>query len=192
MSSYFQLRMSYIPNAICILRIILVIPIIDFLWDKQYENALGLIAIAGISDFLDGFLAKRNNWRSNLGAALDPAADKILLVSLFVTLYLMGLVPFWLMATVLLRDFMILFGLALYYYFIEKPSPNPSFISKLNTFLQIFFVLFVIAGQALTPSFDLLIQFTGSLVFLASILSGLDYWISWSIRAKKIITAKAS
>ena len=192
MSSYFQLRMSYIPNAICILRIILVIPIIDFLWDKQYENALGLIAIAGISDFLDGFLAKRNNWRSNLGAALDPAADKILLVSLFVTLYLMGLVPFWLMATVLLRDFMILFGLALYYYFIEKPSPNPSFISKLNTFLQIFFVLFVMAGQALTPSFDLLIQFTGSLVFLASILSGLDYWISWSIRAKKIITAKAS
>ena len=192
MSSYFQLRMSYIPSAICILRIILVIPIIDFLWDKQYENALGLIAIAGISDFLDGFLAKRNNWRSNLGAALDPAADKILLVSLFVTLYLMGLVPFWLMATVLLRDFMILFGLALYYYFIEKPSPNPSFISKLNTFLQIFFVLFVIAGQALTPSFDLLIQFTGSLVFLTSILSGLDYWISWSIRAKKIITAKAS
>ena len=59
MSSYFQLRMSYIPNAICILRIILVIPIIDFLWDKQYENALGLIAIAGISDFLDGFLAKK-------------------------------------------------------------------------------------------------------------------------------------
>ena len=123
MSSYFQLRMSYIPNAICILRIILVIPIIDFLWDKQYENALGLIAIAGISDFLDGFLAKRNNWRSKLGAALDPAADKILLVSVFVTLYFMDLIPFWLMATVLMRDFMILFGLALYYYFIENPIP---------------------------------------------------------------------
>ena len=92
MSSYFQLRMSYIPNAICILRIILVIPIIDFLWDKQYENALGLIAIAGISDFLDGFLAKKNNWRSKLGAALDPAADKILLVSLFLVLYLMDLI----------------------------------------------------------------------------------------------------
>ena len=107
MSSFFQPRMSYIPNAICILRIILVIPIIDFLWDKQYENALGLIAIAGISDFLDGFLAKRNNWRSNLGAALDPAADKILLVSVFVTLYFMDLIPFWLMATVLMRDFMI-------------------------------------------------------------------------------------
>ena len=191
MSSYFQLRMSYIPNAICILRIILVIPIIDFLWDKQYENALGLIAIAGISDFLDGFLAKRNDWRSKVGAALDPAADKILLVSLFVTLYLMDLIPFWLMATVLIRDFMILFGLALYYYFIEKPNPDPSFISKLNTFLQIFFVLFVIAGQILIPSFDLLIQFTGALVFLTSVLSGMDYWISWSIKAKQIITAEA-
>ena len=191
MSSFFQPRMSYIPNAICILRIILVIPIIDFLWDKQYENALGLIAIAGISDFLDGFLAKRNNWRSNLGAALDPAADKILLVSVFVTLYFMDLIPFWLMATVLMRDFMILFGLALYYYFIEKPNPNPSFISKLNTNLQIFFVLFVIAGQIFSSNFDLLIQFTGSLVFLTSILSGMDYWISWSIKAKQIISAKA-
>tara|TARA_B100000482_G_scaffold191459_1_gene176668 strand:- start:207 stop:758 length:552 start_codon:yes stop_codon:yes gene_type:complete len=183
--------MSYIPNAICILRIILVIPIIDFLWDKQYENALGLIAIAGISDFLDGFLAKRNNWRSKLGAALDPAADKILLVSVFVTLYFMDLIPFWLMATVLMRDFMILFGLALYYYFIEKPNPNPSFISKFNTNLQIFFVLFVIAGQIFSSNFDLLIQFTGALVFLTSILSGMDYWISWSIKAKQIITAKA-
>ena len=191
MSSFFQLRMSYIPNAICILRIILVIPIIDFLWDKQYENALGLIAIAGISDFLDGFLAKRNNWRSNLGAALDPAADKILLVSVFVTLYFMDLIPFWLMATVLMRDFMILFGLALYYYFIEKPNPNPSFISKLNTNLQIFFVLFVIAGQIFSSNIDLIIQFTGSLVFLTSILSGMDYWISWSIKAKQIISAKA-
>jgi len=191
MSSFFQPRMAYIPNAICILRIILVIPIIDFLWDKQYENALGLIAIAGISDFLDGFLAKRNNWRSNLGAALDPAADKILLVSVFVTLYFMDLIPFWLMATVLMRDFMILFGLALYYYFIEKPNPNPSFISKLNTNLQIFFVLFVIAGQIFSSNFDLLIQFTGSLIFLTSILSGMDYWISWSIKAKQIISVKA-
>ena len=192
MSSYFQLRMSYIPNAICILRIILVIPIIDFLWDKQYENALGLIAIAGISDFLDGFLAKKNNWRSKLGAALDPAADKILLVSLFVVLYLIDLIPFWLMATVLMRDIMILIGLSLYYYFIEKPRPDPTFISKLNTFLQIFFVLFVIAGQIFNPNLDLLVQFTGALVFLTSILSGLDYWISWSINVKKIITARTA
>ena len=192
MSSYFQWRMSYIPNAICILRIILVIPIIDFLWDKQYENALGLIAIAGISDFLDGFLAKKNNWRSKLGAALDPAADKILLVSLFVVLYLMDLIPFWLMATVLMRDIMILFGLSLYYYFIEKPRPAPTFISKLNTFLLIFFVLFVIAGQIFNPNLDLLVQFTGALVFLTSILSGLDYWISWSMNAKKIITARTA
>ena len=80
----------------------------------------------------------------------------------------------------------------LYYYFIEKPSPDPTFISKLNTFLQIFFVLFVIAGQIFNPNFDLLIQFTGALVFLTSILSGVDYWISWSIRAKQIITARAT
>ena len=121
----------------------------------------------------------------------DPAADKILLVSVFVTLYFMDLVPYWLMATVLLRDVMILFGLALYYYFIEKPSPDPTFISKLNTFLQIFFVLFVIAVRYLI---QILIfnPVHRALVFLTSILSGVDYWISWSIRAKQIITARAT
>ena len=110
-------------------------------------------------------------------------------MSLFVTLYFLEMIPFWLMATVLLRDIMILFGLGLYYYFIEKPNPDPTFISKLNTFFQIFFVLFVIAGQILSPMFGQLIQITGALVFFTSVISGMDYWITWSIRAKQIISA---
>ena len=106
-----RFKLSYIPNTICIVRMVIVIPIIIFLWNKQYLNALLLIAVAGLSDFLDGFLAKTYNWRTNIGAALDPAADKILLVSMFITLYLMGLIPYWLTAVVIIRDVMILFGL---------------------------------------------------------------------------------
>ena len=181
-------KLSYIPNAICILRMVIVIPIIIALWNKQHLNALVLIAIAGLSDFLDGFLAKTYNWRTNLGATLDPAADKILLVSLFVTLYLMGHIPYWLTAVVIIRDVMILFGLFLYNYFVERPKPEPSFISKLNTFIQIFFVLFVIASQIIIQPFEFLSILMGSIVFLTSVLSGLDYWITWSKKAKFILT----
>ena len=74
----------------------LIIPIVFLLWNQDYLLSLLLIAIAGLSDFLDGFLAKRNNWRSELGAMLDPTADKLLLVSLFITLYKMNLIPYWL------------------------------------------------------------------------------------------------
>ena len=181
-----------IPNLLSAFRMVAFLPVIILFSSEFYLSSFFLFAAAAWSDFLDGFLAKKNNWRSKLGAALDPAADKILLVSLFIVLYLIDLIPFWLMATVLMRDIMILFGLSLYYYFIEKPKPDPTFISKLNTLLQIFFVLFVIAGQIFNPNLDLLVQFTGALVFLTSILSGLDYWISWSINAKKIITARTA
>ena len=132
------------------------------------------------------FLAKKNNWRTELGAMLDPTADKLLLVSLFITLYKMNLIPYWLTVSVIMRDAMIIFGLSLYRYFIGKPKILPSQISKVNTFMQIIFVLLVIGGQI----FEILYISTvicGSIVFVTSILSGLDYWIRWSFEAKKII-----
>ncbi len=150
------MRVSNIPNLICLARIVLVIPIVRSLWQEQFLLSLLLIIIAGLSDILDGYLAKKNNWRSYLGAVLDPAADKILLVSLFLTLQSMGLIPLWLTLTVIARDLMIVFGLSLYRYFVGVPEPKPTRISKFNTTLQL-------------------------------ALSGLDYWIIWSIEAKKKI-----
>ena len=104
---------SNIPNLICLARIALVVPIVQFIVQTEYLLSLLLIAIAGLSDILDGYLAKRNDWRSKLGSLLDPAADKILLVSLFITLFRMELIPFWLTLIVILRDVMIIFGLGL-------------------------------------------------------------------------------
>ena len=178
---------SNIPNLICFARIALVIPIIRLLWQEQFLLSLLLILIAGLSDILDGYLAKKNNWRSYLGAVLDPAADKILLVSLFLTLQSMDLIPLWLTLTVILRDLMIVFGLSLYRYFVDVPQPNPTRISKFNTLLQLAFIILVILAQGIQFPFAILSMVCGSLVFVTSILSGLDYWIIWSIKAKKKI-----
>ena len=180
------MTLSFIPNFICIVRIMLIIPIVFLLWNQDYLLSLFLIAIAGLSDFLDGFLAKRNNWRSELGAMLDPTADKLLLVSVFITLYKMNLIPYWLTVSVIMRDAMIIFGLSLYRYFIGKPKLLPSQISKVNTFMQIIFVLLVIGGQIFEILYIPTVIF-GSIVFVTSILSGLDYWIRWSFEAKKRI-----
>ena len=183
-----KFKLSYIPNAICIFRIILVLPIVIYLINEKYIDSLILIALAGISDFLDGFLARKNNWRSELGATLDPIADKFLLITLFISLYIMQLIPYWLTAVVIMRDVMIAFGLFLYNYFVEKPKSRPTFISKLNTFLQIFFLLFVIASQIIMQPFQILALILGAIVFATSVLSCLDYWITWSIKAKNILT----
>ena len=181
------MRVSNIPNLICLARIVLVIPIVRSLWQEQFLFSLLLIIIAGLSDILDGYLAKKNNWRSYLGAVLDPAADKILLVSLFLTLQNMGLIPLWLTLTVIARDLMIVFGLSLYRYFVGVPEPKPTRISKFNTTLQLAFIIFVILAQGIQFPFEILAMVCGSLVFVTSILSGLDYWIIWSIEAKKKI-----
>ena len=181
------MRASNIPNLICLARIVLVIPIIRSLWQEQFLLSLLLIIIAGLSDILDGYLAKKNNWRSYLGAVLDPAADKILLVSLFLTLQSMDLIPLWLTLTVVIRDLMIVFGLSLYRYFVGVPQPKPTRISKINTTLQLVFIIFVILAQGVQFPFEILAMVCGSLVFVTSILSGLDYWIIWSIEARKKI-----
>ena len=181
------MRASSIPNLICLARIVLVIPIIRSLWQEQFMLSLLLIIIAGLSDILDGYLAKKNNWRSYLGSVLDPAADKILLVSLFLTLQSMDLIPLWLTLTVITRDLMIVFGLSLYRYFVGVPKPKPTRISKLNTTIQLVFIIFVILAQGVQFPFEILAMVCGSLVFVTSILSGLDYWIIWSIEARKKI-----
>ena len=104
------MRASEIPNIISILRILLVIPVIWLLLTDDFPSALWLFAIAGVSDALDGFLAKRYGWQSELGSLLDPLADKILLVSCYVVLGWLLLLPAWLVATVILRDVMIVVG----------------------------------------------------------------------------------
>ena len=116
----YGLRLSHIPNLICVFRIVLVWPIVVSLLDGRYLHSLLLIALAGFSDGLDGFLAKHFDWRSRLGGLLDPIADKLLLVSTFLTLTITGLVPVWLTAVVILRDVTIVSGGLAYHVLVAR------------------------------------------------------------------------
>jgi cardiolipin synthase len=178
-----QLRAAHIPNLICLARLALVWPIVAALLAGRYSTALVLIMVAGLSDGLDGFLAKRFDWRSRVGGLLDPLADKLLLVSAFVALSLTGLVPLWLTALVILRDLVIVTGGILFQVFIAPVQPEPSVASKLNTFAQLLFVVGVVAsrGFGLPPAWFLIA--CGAAVMVTSTVSGLDYVVRWSARA---------
>ncbi|PVV26990.1 MAG: CDP-alcohol phosphatidyltransferase [gamma proteobacterium symbiont of Ctena orbiculata] len=173
-----------IPNLISVLRILLTIPIVWLLFEHEFSYALILFAVAGFSDGLDGFLAKRLGWQSHLGGLLDPLADKALLMSSFLVLGGLGLIPVWLVMLVIFRDLTIMGG-ALYYNFsIEELDANPSRISKLNTLLQIVLVLLVVtdAGPLALPE-QLLSWLTWATGF-TTLVSGIAYVWVWTNKAR--------
>lgn len=179
------MTLSWIPNAICIIRIILIAPLVAALFSGNYVLALVLIVVAGISDGIDGFLAKNYGWRTRLGSLLDPAADKLLLVSTFVSLSLLDLVPAALTGIVILRDVVIVTGALMYQRVAGELRGEPTLISKLNTACQLLFVISAITHEAWQlPSGDWIVLL-GSVVVFTSITSGLNYVLIWSKRARQ-------
>lgn len=174
-----------IPNLISILRILLVIPVVWALVDEHFALALILSAVAGISDGIDGFLAKHFHWQSRLGSILDPIADKLLLVASFATLAWMDLLPLWLLWLVLARDVIIVSGGLAYHYFIGEFELLPVWSSKLNTALQIILVLLVIISQQWFAELTLLISIGVWAVVVSVIFSGLEYILTWGNKAWK-------
>jgi cardiolipin synthase len=106
--------LRHLPNVISSLRILLVIPIALALLRGEFLVTLGLFFVAAVSDAADGFLAKRFGWGSTLGGILDPAADKLLLATVFVVLAVLHAVPVWLMVTAVARDVVIVLGAIAY------------------------------------------------------------------------------
>jgi len=172
-----------IPNLITVVRLLLVPPIVVSLLRADYGLALLLFVAAGLSDALDGFLAKTFNWTSRLGGLLDPIADKLLLVSCYLALTWQGLIPVWLTALVIGRDLVILIGAIVYNAVVERLEAAPSVISKINTLSQLVLVVAVLFnyGAQLLPAGWLDILFHG--VFATTLLSGVDYVWTWGWRA---------
>ncbi|HEY5642999.1 MAG TPA: CDP-alcohol phosphatidyltransferase family protein [Woeseiaceae bacterium] len=178
------MSLKWLPNAISALRIALVAPILILIFDESFGAALALFVIAAFSDGLDGYLARRNGWFTRLGALLDPVADKLLVAGLFVTLAVTGNIPVWLAVVVLVRDLVIVAG-ALAYNFIVKPvEGEPTRISKLNTSLQLLFLLFVISRAGYGWPQEITITVLGAAVLVTVVVSGVDYVLSWSRRAR--------
>ena len=137
-----------IPNLISIARLVMVPIVIAMILQGRWAVALAVFALAGVSDAVDGFVARHFDMRSELGAALDPLADKVLLVSIYVTLAIVGSVPAWLAILIVARDLMVVAAVGLARLRHRPVEIKPRFISKLSTAVQICFAAVVLAANA--------------------------------------------
>ncbi|MEK6690963.1 MAG: CDP-alcohol phosphatidyltransferase family protein [Nitrospirota bacterium] len=151
-----------LPNALTVLRIILVPFIVGTLSYGYYGYSLAIFAIAGVTDLLDGLLARLKRQKTNLGALLDPVADKALLVSSFVTLTILGWIPTWLTIIVISRDIILITGNLGIYILTGDLKISPSILGKLTTASQVLLVALVLVmvnfgDNPLPPSVFLLV-----------------------------------
>ena len=169
-----------LPNCISLLRIFAVPLTVYLLLSQQMTAAFWLIIVAGVSDGLDGYLAKRLNAVTLIGTYLDPLADKTMLIAVCLCLAHLGYLPCWIIALAILRDLLILGGVLLSNVLELELSVDPILISKFNTVLQIFMVAFALGREAM--GWDLL-QVVSTLVYLVAvttIVSGTLYLARWT------------
>jgi len=173
------MSLRWLPNALSILRLLLIPPMIGLLLNEAYFWTLVLFALAGVSDGVDGWLAKRFGWQTRLGALLDAAADKWLMASIFITLGWIGLVPVWLVALVFIRDLWIVLGVWYNRHHLANFQVTPRLTSKINTGVQVGFVLVVIADAAWHLLNESLMAGAVAVATLSVVVSGLDYLQDW-------------
>lgn len=144
-----------VPNIFTSVRILLTPVLVWFLLEEKLNQALTVFLIAGVTDGLDGFIARLFHQKSRLGACLDPLADKLLLVSSFVSLGFLGLIPLWLVLITVLRDFLIVLGVVSLMVFRVPVEIRPTVMSKLTTLFELVSVLLVLSSSIvpLDPSY---------------------------------------
>lgn len=176
-------RWRWIPNALTLLRIALVLPFAWSLANGHYRSALALFFVAAATDGLDGLLARVFGWKSRLGAIADPLADKLLLVVAYLMLSVTGVLPMWLFLLVLGRDLVIVAGGLVFHYLVGPFDVQPSVFGKLNTLVQILAVLAVMlaeAGLALPARTH---EVAIAAVTVMAVISGVHYVGLWGLRA---------
>ena len=173
--------MVSIPNLITLGRLLLVPLIVSLLIDGRYVIVFALFVLAGLSDAVDGFIAKRFNRATALGAYLDPIADKALLVSMFVALGALEHLSVWLVVLVVSRDILIIGAIVLSFVMGYPQQIRPLWVSKLNTLLQIVLAAAVLAKLGFPdakPISDAVEQLVPA-VAATTVLSGGAYLIRW-------------
>jgi len=171
-----------IPNILTLGRIVVTPFIVYALLRGEPALALILMVAAGITDMLDGAIARYFNQRTTVGAYLDPLADKLMLISGFVTLFIVDQVPLFLFLAVVFRDVVIVVGALAYEMVTHQLKMEPSMVSKVTTFLQIVCVVTLILNMA-WPLADLWIQLTVWSTFIVTCISGIHYMIVWTRKA---------
>lgn len=177
------MKRADIPNLISVLRILLVLPTVVALAQEEYRLALLLFAVAGVSDGIDGYIAKRFHYESRLGSILDPLADKLLLVATYLTLAWSELLPWWLAAAVVIRDLLILLGALSFHFFVGRYEMAPSALSKFNTVAQIALGLSAVFSAGIHALPVAVLDGLVMLVLATTVISGIDYVWTWGVRA---------
>jgi cardiolipin synthase len=175
--------LRHLPNFICLVRIALIWPTIDALLAGNYWGALALVAVCAVSDGLDGWLAKRFNWTSHLGRILDPLADKLLLVALFLAATWINLIPWWLTAAAVGRDVMIGFGALIYRLWFGRLHGRPTLVSKINTGMQLAVALAAILGAASGLPTPEMVTVLAIITLVTTVVSGAGYLTEFTRRA---------
>ena len=167
----------FIPNLLTIVRIALVYPILNNIYLGNFEISIIYFVVASITDGLDGFIARKMNWQTELGTLLDPVADKILLSGSIFILWLNQYIPFYIFVIFFSRDVAILLGAAIRMTIIESDTPTPNFLGKLTTTLQIIYIAIIFLKENIELHFGLLSL--DVFIILVTILSLVVYTYNW-------------
>lgn len=168
-----------LPNTLSLARLLAVPIIVWLLLVSAYTPAFIVFVLAGLSDTVDGYLAKRFDMHTEIGRYLDPIADKTLLVSIYITLGHQEVLPVWLVIIVVSRDLLIVGGALLAYTVSQPMRPTPSFISKINTVLQIGLAATVLGNIAFIVGAEDVIIVLVYAVAASTVLSGALYVGNW-------------
>ena len=167
----------FIPNFLTIVRIALVYPILNNIYLGNFEISIIYFVVASITDGLDGFIARKMNWQTELGTLLDPVADKILLSGSIFILWLNQYIPFYIFVIFFSRDVAILLGAAIRMTIIESDTPTPNFLGKLTTTLQIIYIAIIFLREIIELHFGLLPL--DVFIILVTVLSLVVYTYNW-------------
>jgi len=177
------MKAEQIPNLISILRFLMIPPAVWALFHDRAMIALLLFTLAGLSDGVDGYLARHNGWITRLGSILDPLADKFMMASIYLSLGWLGELPWWLVGTVFGRDVVIISGALAYHFINGRYEMEPHILSKLNTVLQILLVVSVLFSLAVVALPSVYLDSLVYLVLFSTLLSGATYLWIWGRRA---------
>ena len=170
-----------------VFRLLLIGPFLTYLYSKHYDYAFYVFILAGLTDGIDGWLARQFQWLTPFGRFIDPLADKLLVTASFISLALLGKLPWWLVILVFLRDATISIGVLFWYKCIERSfNFMPSMLSKLNTAVQILLVAICLLDMAFPPISPNPISFLIYLTALTTTITYIDYAWTWGRRTCSI------
>jgi cardiolipin synthase len=176
--------LKHLPNALTLFRLGLIAPFLMFLYSHEYVNSFYTFILAGLTDGLDGFLARRFHWQSFFGSFVDPLADKLLIASSFISLAVIGILPWWLVALVFLRDLTISMGVLAWYRFIRRKLDfKPTSLSKINTALQLILVTYCLFELAYFQFPSYIRNTLICLTALTTAITYIDYIWTWGRKA---------